>query len=126
MVLPRSLRRCCFAWLLAAMALLGQVLGAAARPEMEADPVGVICGVDQPSGSQAPALPHQRHGHHHDCAVCPLCAAAAVHAALVSPGPVLLQPAAAPVVAPVLPPPARAPPSWQFSSPFPRGPPASA
>ncbi len=102
------------------MAILGQVVGAVTLPEMaEAAPLGVICGVDRPLPGHTPAH------HHHDCAICPLCAAAAVHAALVTPGPVLRPPVAVDIAVPGLPPPARAPPSWQYGTPFPRGPPSA-
>ena len=126
MRLSRSLRQCCFVWLLAAMAMLGQIVGAAAMPDMAEDsPLGIICSVDNVAGN--PAAPgHPARHHHHDCAVCPLCAAAALHAALLSPPPLFSPPLAVVVAAPASHPPARAPPSWQFEQPFPRGPPAFA
>ena len=125
MALTRTLRTCRFVWLLAAMALFGQIVGAVVMPEMAqaagSGTLGAICGVDVPTPGHAP-LHHQ----HHDCAVCPLCAAAAVHAVLLSPAPVLALPVVTASATPGLRPPARAPPSWQFDQPFPRGPPASA
>ena len=119
---PRCLRWSCLFWLLAVMAVLGQVVGAAAMPEaVETAPLGIICSADAVAPGHPPA-----HHHHHDCAVCPFCAAMAVHAALLSPAPLLPAPMAGAIVAPGLPPPARAPPPWQFESPYPRGPPAFA
>ena len=122
MQLFRALRPSCFVWLLAAMASFGQIVGAAAMPERADElSLGVICGVDSTGPHHVPA-PHQ----HHDCAACPLCAAAAIHAVLPATGPLLPEPTCAAASKPGLPPPARAPPLWRFEQPFPRGPPAFA
>ena len=109
-------------WLIAIMAVFGQIASVAAAPEPEAAGyLGVLCSTDAP----APGVPAHHH-HRSDCAICPHCAAVAVHAAVLSPGITLPAPSPQLPSQAALPPPARAPPSAPYRPGRPRGPPAFA
>lgn len=114
------LRSSLLAWVLALVAVFAQVSGAAALPEC-CDPAAslatALCGVDHPA---APAAPHH---HDQDCAACPLCAAAAVHVALLDTEPDMPLPPIFVADRPFETPPARAPPSAPYHPGQPRGPP---
>jgi hypothetical protein len=118
----RLLRRTLAAWLIAALALAGQLAGAMALPQIAASgSPSAICSAGHQVPDQGPAVPP-----HHDCALCPACAAIHFQAVLLTPAPVPSSPpvlVAAPYAGP---PPARAPPSHRGRVPPPRGPPAFA
>lgn len=96
-----------FGLLLAAFALLGQLMLGAATMPAAASPLGEvpICHADD-GGVPATPAGHRHHGA--DCALCPLCAALTQPAAALAAPPVL--PAPRLVAAPRPSPPARAPP----------------
>ena len=104
-------------WLLALLAVLSNIVGTVRMPD--AALAGAVCSIDHPAPGHTPA-------HHDDCAICPLCAAATLHAALPPIVPLLPVPFARAAAAPALPPPARAPPSAPYRTPFARGPPVFA
>jgi hypothetical protein len=118
-----SKRRLSLAGLLAVLLALMAQLGFGAsvpNPDPLGGIAGVICHVDQDSGS-APAAPTH---HPADCPVCPLCAAAHAPSHVVLPQIAALVLPDAPVVARgELPPPATAPPPPHRPPSQPRAPP---
>jgi hypothetical protein len=117
--------------LLALLALAAQLLlagvampePAQAAPLAALDAFGVICHAAAPGDPQAPpARPH----HGSDCALCPFCAAMAVHGAILVPAPVLPAPAMRVLAQAAPPPPARAPPARRVRAALARAPPVLA
>ena len=115
--------------LLAVLALVSQLaLGSIAMPDEAAareqsvaalDSLSIICSATTP----VEHAPGQHHHHGMDCAVCPLCAALAMHAVVLGSGPDLPAPSSRLAHRATLPPPARAPPAQPRHAPPPRGPP---
>ncbi|HTR18291.1 MAG TPA: DUF2946 family protein [Acetobacteraceae bacterium] len=120
-----------FAWLVVVLALLGQMAIGALVPSADPAParhgeMAALMDICHAGMADMAGAPHHHDHHHHtpDCALCPLCVALTLPAALPAPGPELPAP-------PVLPrrgmaaalPPARGPPAHTALAAYPRGPP---